>query len=358
MMLINSYNLGGAEKLVYDICLELKNKEYADIYICSIKSIETKVEKQLVGNLEQQGIKCLSIDKGYKSNRINAIKKIRKILIEKNINILHTHGQSPDFYGRLASVGLNVKTIVTIHSTFGYSKNIEKIFQNFTDIYTAVSKETRIYMEKNLNIKKPIVLIENGIDVRRYENINSGKKQFKILTVGRVDDNKGYIELFLKIAPFLKKYSDVSWHILGNYSINDEYYCNFVKLIKDKNLEDRIIFKGTVLFPEDEYITSSCFLLNSKFEGFGIAYIEAMASTLPIIGNKVGVIHDIYNYGGKIELISEIDICNKLEEIYKGTWGNEKFLSINKKIVENYYSISSCTNKYFELYRQGGKVCK
>ena len=130
MMLINSYNLGGAEKLVYDLAERINIKKNVRVYICAMKSIETRLEKHVQEQLEKKNIVCLSINKGYKRDRLKSIIKIANLIFKYKIDILHTHGQAPDFYGRIAAIFQNRKVITTIHSTNGYSKNIEKILKN------------------------------------------------------------------------------------------------------------------------------------------------------------------------------------------------------------------------------------
>ena len=352
MMLINSYNLGGAEKLVYDLAERINIRKNIRVYICAMKSVDTKLEKHVHEQLEEKNIVCLSINKGYKADRLKSIFRIANLICKYNIDILHTHGQAPDFYGRIATLFQNRKTITTIHSTNGYSKNIEKVLGKITNQYTAVSKDAEQYCRKILKIEKEVTVIDNGIDCERYKGREKLDNNFTILSVGRVDAQKGYLEILDCIIPFLKRHVGAKWNIVGYYDQKSAYYKKLINIINKNNVGQQINFKATLLCPEKEYRNADCFLLNSFQEGFGIAYIEAMAAELPVIGNCVGVIQDIIEAGGKIGLISEINVVDYLEKILNEKKNFEQEIIKNREIVKEKFSIESCVDKYVKLYEK------
>ena len=351
-MLINSFNLGGAEKLVYDLAQYMRLKDNIRVYICSMKATETELEQAIKKQVEAANISCISIEKKYKGNRIQTILKIRKLIKEYKIDVLHTHGQSPDFYGRLATIATKTNTVVTIHNTLGYSRLIETIQSGLTNQYTAVSNEARMYCKEALKIKREVHVIENGIDFNRYVSESKETKEFNILSVGRIDEQKGYLEALEYVIPFLKKHPDVQWNIVGAYDSKSEYFREFLAAIDRTDVKAQIKVSGTTLHPEDEYKKATCFLLNSKYEGFGLAYIEAMAAELPILGNYVGVIQDVFELGGEIGVISSINVSEYLERIYNDGDCQENIIKRNKEIVEQVYSLKACVDKYVQIYER------
>lgn len=343
-LLINSFNLGGAEKLIYDIAFQLK-KNHKNVIVVAMKKAETPLEKNLSSQLSERGIPIDTINKPVGKGRIAAVLRIKKLIKKYEIDILHTNGQSPDFYGRIAAVFCRgVKTVVTIHNTKGYSKKVEKLLNFATNAYTAVSEETAYYCRNSLGIRD-ITTIDNGIDFDRYLT-DSQTDDNIILSVGRVVPQKGYIKVVTEMNTFLSKYPDFYWYIVGDTTQNPDYFKQLNSLIDDC-VKDRIIFTGAVISPEDYYKKASIFLLPSEYEGFGIAYIEAIAAKLPIVCNKVGVITDILKAGGTVSCIQK----GRLEDNLRSAQNfSESQLDYNYEYCKNHYSIQAKTKEYYNIY--------
>ena len=69
-------------------------------------------------------------------------------------------------------------------------------------------------------------------------------------------------------------------------------------MVKDLNLEKQIIFTGYVKHEilHHYYSNADIFVRTPTDEGFGIVFIEAMASGVPVIATKVGGITDIIHH--------------------------------------------------------------
>lgn len=347
MFVINSFNLGGAEKLVYDLAPRMKNKN--DIIVVSLKAVETDLEKQNSKRLLNQNIKCIALSKGKRKDRLQTVLSLRKIIKKEKVDIIHTNGLSPNFYSALSKLFLKTKQIAVLHSTTGYKRSTELILQHLVDAYVAVSKDTKKYAIRSLGIKKKIIVIENGIDFERYE-INNMKetKDFVLLSVGRVNQVKGYYELLEKISDFIIESPNTKWYIVGDYSSDDPYYRRFVQKATEFKVKDRIIFTGAITNPESYYAISDCYLLNSTFEGFGISFIEAMAAKRIVFANRVGVINDIVNNGGACLPIDD-NVCDELRKLQDDPLRYGAEIEKNYSIVKEHYSLESTLEKYNQL---------
>lgn len=351
MILINSFRLGGAEKICYDIAENLLKIKDNHVILCSIGKIETDLEKEMSVRMKNKGIQCISLEKRPKRDRLKIIFKLKKVIQEHEIDILHTNGQSPDFYARVAK-GLS-KTpyiVVTIHSTSGYSKNVEMFLGHSTNHYTAVSKEALAYAKNELGIRKKIRLIENGIDCEKYD-IGKHDPRFTILTVGRIAEQKGYYEAVAYLMPFLKKHSDVIWKIYGDTSEHSNVYEKLKQILEQNGLEDQVKFMGVQADPTKIYKGAQAFILCSQYEGFGIAYIEAIAAGLPVFGRKVGVVPDLLNENAVIFDTDDKTTINILEKIYNGRY-DLSFLDINRTLVYKKYDVHSIASQYNELFME------
>lgn len=347
-ILINSFNLGGAEKLMYDVAGVLYSRAIPFTLI-SMKKAETALELQIQKKLTDCGYETVSVNKPVGKGRLSSVISIKKIIQKYKIDILHTNGQSPDFYGRLTKLLLpKIKTVVTVHSTSGYNAKIEKMLSVLTTEYTAVSKQAEEYARNTLGIKKKVHVIDDGIDFKQYVKIqNNRKNKFVILSVGRVISAKGYLETADSVCEYLKINKSAEWYIVGD-DTQDEKYVAAVKSRLRPEVSDRVKFFGSVVNTEEYYSKADVFLLPSAYEGFGIAFIEAMAAKLPVICNDVGVILDIKKAGGKVITLKYKSITECIDEAiqFKQEW-----LDFNYEYCRKNYSIEAVTDKYTEIYK-------
>lgn len=101
----------------------------------------------------------------------------------------------------------------------------------------------------------------------------------KLLTVGRLESQKG-IDIAIHVAQKLsEKNIDYTWYVLGDGSEKEE----LCKLIKERKLEDRFILLGTRLNPYPYFEQCDIYVQPSRHEGYGIAVAEARVLYKPII---------------------------------------------------------------------------
>lgn len=347
-ILINSFNLGGAEKLMYDVSGVLYSRAIPFTLI-SMKRAETALELQIQKKLTDCGYETVSVNKPVGKGRLSSVISIKKIIQKYKIDILHTNGQSPDFYGRLAKLLLpKIKVVTTIHNTGGYSRKAETLLAPLTAVYTAVSKQAAEYAAKDLGIQKKIFIINNGIVFDRYStNHKKNNDRYIILSVGRVVQQKGYLHVVDSMCRYLESNKNAFWYIIGNAD-QDKNYINNIKTRIPSHVSEKIKFCGTVTDPEEYYSKADVFLLPSVYEGFGIAFIEAMAAKLPVICNDVGVILDIKKAGGKVITLKYKSIAECIDEAiqFKQEW-----LDFNYEYCRKNYSIEAVTDKYTEIYK-------
>ena len=117
-----------------------------------------------------------------------------------------------------------------------------------------------------------------------------------LLSVGAVTPRKGFGVLVDALATL----PDLPWRltIVGDLTRNPEEATNLQENISRHHLASRIESTGasrrhgsTALFRAD------LFVLASRFEGYGMAYTEAMSYGLPVIGTTAGAIPDTIRKG-------------------------------------------------------------
>lgn len=101
----------------------------------------------------------------------------------------------------------------------------------------------------------------------------------RVIVVGRYFDDKGY-DLLLKVWSIVEK-ENKDW-VLDLYGDGDRPYYEGIadRLELDRQ---RCHLYGSIVDVQKEYLDSSLFVCPSRFEGFGMGIIEAMACGLPVV---------------------------------------------------------------------------
>jgi len=118
----------------------------------------------------------------------------------------------------------------------------------------------------------------------------SGSDTLHLLSVGSVIPRKGFDVLLAALAPL----ADLPWtlSIAGDLSRNDQAPVLLKQDIDRFGFQARVHLLGVVDDAQLEalYRSADVFVLASLFEGYGMAYAEALARGLPVIGSTGGAI--------------------------------------------------------------------
>lgn len=212
----------------------------------------------------------------------------------------------------------SVPFITTLHGTditlVGKDKTYEPVVTfsiNESDGITAVSNNLREETYKYFPIEKDIKVIYNFVDVKRFNKkpVDAFKKVLapngeKILVhasnfreVKRVTD---VIKIFEKIHPSIPS----KLLMVGD---GPERPC-CEELARKFGLQDQIRFLGKQEQMEEIYAVSDLFVLPSSYESFGLAALEAMAASVPVLSTNAGGLPEVNIPGRTGELFNVGDI--------------------------------------------------
>ncbi|MFW5703289.1 MAG: glycosyltransferase family 4 protein [Patescibacteria group bacterium] len=148
--------------------------------------------------------------------------------------------------------------------------------------------------------KEKSAVINNSISVTNYRQHTSRKKQ--IVSIGRLSREKNFdtaIRAFHQLPEKIR--SEYRYVIIGNGNERGPLQ----ELINQLGLNDRVVLTGGIREEEkQQYLAESeLFLLCPRIkkgeqEGFGIVYLEAQASGLPIVASNIGGITEAVEDAG------------------------------------------------------------
>jgi glycosyltransferase involved in cell wall biosynthesis len=146
-----------------------------------------------------------------------------------------------------------------------------------------------------------LVVSDYGVPAERVRIVRPGNDRaaparakaegpIELLAVGSVVPRKGYDVLLAAVATLL----DLQWRltIVGELGRDADATGRLHADIARFDLADRVLVTGAIPAGRLEalYASSDIFVLASRFEGYGMAFTEALAHGLPVIGTTAGAI--------------------------------------------------------------------
>jgi phosphatidylinositol alpha-1,6-mannosyltransferase len=226
----------------------------------------------------------------------------------------------------LALIAQQHPTVMTAHGTYINLPKmrhfpVNMIYRNAfeTTHITCVSHYTQ-KIAQNIVPKAESSVILNAIDAEKFANIEHRQTEHPIIvSSGGVKARKGTLPLVRAVAKVREVLPNVECHILGSLNAEPPYLEQVKAEIGRLKLEDTVYLHGFVSDEElqDWYAKATVFALPSinagwKFEGFGLATLEASAAGLAVIGTRDCGAEDAIDHEETGLLISQEHIAEEL----------------------------------------------
>ncbi|MGL5989239.1 glycosyltransferase [Cetobacterium sp.] len=244
--------------------LKLKEKNYGNrekarlFWELSKNSIKISKEKYDIAIAYAQGVPTF-----YVADKVKAKKKFAWVNVSYDLSGEEQKYQKSKYQ--------KFDKIVTV------SDSAEEIFKNVFPEFK--NKITTIYDINNPKTIKEMAEIGEG-----YENKNS----LKLLTVGRLANQKGY-DIALLAAKILKESGlDFKWYVLGKGPLKND----IEKKIIEYGLEEVFILLGVTSNPYGYIKNADIYVQTSKFEGFGLAIAEARMLNIPVVTTEFDAVYN------------------------------------------------------------------
>jgi len=287
------------------------------------------------------------------------------------IDLLHVHYAIPHAYAgymakqMLKDEGIIIPMVTTLHGTditlvgnHPFYKPAVSFSINKSDVVTSVSQSLKDDTYKLFNIKKEIHVIPNFIELNKHRNESTiscqrsvmAKKEERIVThisnfrkVKRIPD---IIKIFYKIQQQIP--AKLMMVGDGPEKVKAENLC------AELGIEDKVIFFGNSNEIDQILSYSDLFLLPSETESFGLAALEAMAWSVPVISSNSGGLPEV-NFDGVSGYLSDVGNIDEMAENAIKILENETTLATfkaNALDVAKQFDIKNILPLYEKLYQE------
>jgi glycosyltransferase involved in cell wall biosynthesis len=156
----------------------------------------------------------------------------------------------------------------------------------------ATSAETARILAADYGVPADRIVVAPPGSERRAPSQGSGDGTVRLLSVGAIVPRKGFDLLVAALAGL----AGLPWHlaIVGDGSRDPAAAARLAAAIERHGLKARIELCGVLSDAQlaARYRQADVFVLASRFEGYGMAFAEAIAHGLPVIGTTAGAIPD------------------------------------------------------------------
>lgn len=350
---------GGGHKIILSQLAESSHQENINYtFVIMAGRIDENLRKELV----LLNCKLYIFPKDQNKRRIPTLLRLLYIILKERTDIIHTHGPSTLKWSILCKSFIwRLKLVYSVHWKDNFiiqNKLTLMLHRLLVNANICISESVKQNTESQ-NIKK-LVKIYNGVDINAFRSQNNfveniGTECIKIINVARIEPKvKGQDILIKALNECRKRGINFKCSLVGGTYIHVEPRKKLEELIRKYELEQNIHFLEVRYDIPKLLEESDLFVLASRYEGFGLVIIEAMAAGLPIISSNVDgpaeLIKDGEN-GLLFESENYLDLADKISYLYKNR-EEMKRLARNAFKSAEAYDISIMCKKYCELYRK------
>lgn len=334
LFIIESLGGGGTQSVVSTLINEW-NKKNIKIHLLTFKS--KKFDKFFIN----KSVKRFIMKKNNKFgslilrffNNLIFIYNLRMFLKKNNYDFILSFITATNLQVLIASIGLKNKIIVSerndidSQNTSFLQKILRKIFYKYSFLVTS-NIENNFEILKGYVKKNKLIYLPNPLRLKNKDGKNTNKKEKIILSIGRLNKQKGYNILLHAFNNLLKVPNHESWklYILGEGPERKslEFIINNLGISKSAFL---LGYKE----PTKYLKIASVYVQSSIFEGMPNSVLEAMEYKVPtVLNNKIKGIKFLAK-----DKFSCLYFDNSEDDLFKKLLFVIKNINIRKKLTEN-----------------------
>lgn len=368
LLVITGLATGGATNVVLDIADHFNNHSDFEVevltgpipagrndmtYLSYERGIPTQVIPSLINHINP-------------IINVKAVADIRRIIVQRNHDIVHTHSSVAGVVGRFAALTAGVPVI--IHHVHGWGLqqgmsrwtrmlylSLERLSARFSNRMIAVSRpDIQKGLAHRIGREDKFTLIYNGIDLEKFRQPVNEKRvreelgldpECKLVgMIGRLDEQKNPLDFIRAAAIVTRSYSNVQFLIVGDGLLRPE--CE--RLINELNLTQKLFLLGYRNDVARILPILTITAMSSLWEGLPIACQEAMSAGKPIVANDVDGVGDVVTNGETGFLVTPHQPSEMAERIL--------YLLNNETLCKKMGIAAQQRSQYFSVQRMVGQI--
>ncbi|MDT0650723.1 N-acetyl-alpha-D-glucosaminyl L-malate synthase BshA [Autumnicola edwardsiae] len=246
------------------------------------------------------------------------------------IELLHVHYAIPHAYAgymakkMLEEEGIFIPMVTTLHGTditlvgrHPFYKPAVKFSINNSDVVTSVSQSLKEDTLKSFEITKEIEVVPNFIDVTKYKrkSFTDCQREMMALEDEKIITHISNFRKVKRIDDVLRIFYEIQKKVKSRLMMVGEGPEKEMaeELVKELGILDKVMFLGESHEIDKILCFSDLFLLPSEKESFGLAALEAMVNSVPVISTNTGGLPEV-NIDGVTGFLNDVGDIKKMSE--------------------------------------------
>jgi len=300
--LAGSASYGGGERYLELLFGRLDRTRYRAMLICPEPG-------PFVGRMKERGVETHLVHLAPLFNPL-ALWRLTRLLRQKRVTILQTHGARANFYGRIAGRLAGVPVIIsTVHNSLKdyevrslrrwlYAFLLRLTLPLVHRIVCVSEANRRDLIEECPAASAKAYTVYNGVDpsafpsqldrqtVRQKFGITQGPV---LVTIARLTEQKGHRYLMQALPRLLQTWPQLCCMFVGEGELRDALH----HMAIDLGVEQACRFMGVREDIADILAAVDVVVLPSSSEGFPFVLLEALAMGCPVVASRVNGIPEL-----------------------------------------------------------------
>ncbi|MDD5259918.1 MAG: glycosyltransferase family 4 protein [bacterium] len=294
---------------------------------------------------------------------ILAVRRLRQMIRNLKVNILHCHDSHAHTIGFLATLGMdNCKLIVTRRVDFSIGNNLINKFKykNSVDRFIAVSNGVKKVLELGGIDRARITVVHDGIEINNFLCRDKATNLYRefgldpakpvIGNIAALAPHKDQRTLLQAAKIVLEQIPEAQFLVVGTGALEEE----LKQLAADLEIQERVKFTGFRSDVPQILTILNIFAVSSHLEGLGSSTLEAMAAGLPIVATRTGGIPEIVENSINGILVPPRDsaaLAKGIIELLRDNKRREKMGNASLQMVKN-FSVDKMVEGNVAVYSQ------
>jgi glycosyltransferase involved in cell wall biosynthesis len=295
LLVVDSLEVGGAERHVVDLACALRRKGYGVEVACSVAG-------ELAGSLEAAGVPVRPLTRQRVKRRVSLAyaRSIGRILKESRFDLVHAHIYASAVAAAIAVRRIGLPLVITEHTEASWqgwwTRRVSRWTHRQATHTIAVSATTqRRLIEKDRLPPDRVSLIPNAVfpasddSLDLTEALPAGWLEGPLVgVVARLQPEKRVADFLMAAARVSKVSPRAHFLVVGDGPLREE----LLDLARRIGVEKRVHFLGYRTDARSLVGLMDVLVVPSVTEGSPLIVLEAMAAGVPVLASAVGGIPD------------------------------------------------------------------